>query len=157
MRAKKFRTRQKFPVGNADVPTGFFWLWKTVCDICLIWNPLDTPLDTPLWGLNMTIVNKRFSSTIDVWGQICLRHKLLVEKRWHFLLQFFMPILMTIFDDNFWWKFLMKIFDDNSCDNSDNRDLRHLLQYWQLRTWIHDNHCYLTLWHWTAFAILAML
>ena len=60
-------------------------------------------------------------------------------KRMTFLLQF----LMTIFDDNFWWTFLMKIFDDNSCDDSDNRDLwhlRHLLQYWQLRTWIHDNH-----------------
>ena len=29
--------------------------------------------------------------------------------------------------------------------------LRHWLQYWQLRTWIHDNLCFLT-----AFAILAM-
>ena len=32
--------------------------------------------------------------------------------------------------------------------------------YWQLRTWIHDNLCYLTIncdtGHWTAFAILAM-
>ena len=23
--------------------------------------------------------------------------------------------------------------------------LRHWLQFWQLRTWIHDNHCYLTI------------
>ena len=31
---------------------------------------------------------------------------------------------------------------------SDHRDLwhlRHWLQYWQLRTWIHDNLCYLTI------------
>ena len=36
--------------------------------------------------------------------------------------------------------------------------LRHWLQYRQLRTWIHDILCYQTikLWHWTAFAILAM-
>ena len=37
------------------------------------------------------------------------------------------------------------------------RPLRHWLQFWQLRTWIHDNLCYLTInWHWTAFASLAM-
>ena len=41
------------------------------------------------------------------------------------LWQFFMTILMTIFDD-LWY-------------------LRHWLQYWQLRTWFHDNLCYLTI------------
>ena len=44
---------------------------------------------------------------------------------------------------------------------SDPRDLwllRHWLQFWQLRTWIHDNLCYPDNqeWQWTAFAILAM-
>ena len=38
--------------------------------------------------------------------------------------------------------------------------LRHWLQFWQLRTWIRDNYCYLTIksdsGHWTAFAILVM-
>ena len=41
---------------------------------------------------------------------------------------------------------------------SNHGDLWHLwhwLQYWQLRTWIKDNLCYLTI-NWTAFAILAM-
>ena len=41
-----------------------------------------------------------------------------------------------------------------------NIKLFSFLQYWQFRTWINDNLCYLTinceLWHWTAFAILAM-
>ena len=45
---------------------------------------------------------------------------------------------MTIFDDSFRWQFLMTIFDDLWY-------LRHWLQYWQLRTWFHDNLCYLTI------------
>jgi len=88
--------------------------------------------------------------------------------------------LITISDDNFWWQFLMTIFNDNFWwtffnffdnfgqfwifliifDNWDNWDnfwqfwkdspwdlwhLRHWLQFWQLRTWIHDNIWYLTI------------
>ena len=37
---------------------------------------------------------------------------------------------------------------DNHVNKDNHRDLwhlRHWLQYWQLRTWIHDNLCYLTL------------
>ena len=34
--------------------------------------------------------------------------------------------------------------------------LRHWLQHWQLRTWNHDNLCYLINCVWTAFAIIAM-
>ena len=65
---------------------------------------------------------------------------------------------MPIFDDNFWWKFLMTILDNFGnfwqffiiFDNWDNfwqfwKDspgdlwhLRHWLQFWRLRTWIHE-------------------
>ena len=57
---------------------------------------------------------------------------------------FWWQFLMTNFDDNFWWHFLMTIFDDlfSTCDFW---YLRHWLQYWQLRTWFHDNLCYLTI------------
>ena len=83
------------------------------------------------------------------------------------LLQFL--IILTIFDnfwffgtimDNFWqfWNSLT-IWTIDSFDNSynfynfdnDNDNprelwlLRHWLQFWQLRTWIHDNLCHLTI------------
>ena len=49
---------------------------------------------------------------------------------------------MTLFDDNFWWQFLIFSIFFSTCDLW---HLRHWLQYWQLRTWIHDNLCYLTI------------
>ena len=57
--------------------------------------------------------------------------------------------------DNFWWFFTIltpetieTIFDnfDNWKDSPvDLWHLRHRLQFWQLKTWIHDNHFYLTI------------
>ena len=59
---------------------------------------------------------------------------------------------MTIFDDNLWWQFLMTIFMTifyynligyfSTCDLW---YLRHWLQYRHLRTFFHDNCCYLTI------------
>ena len=102
----------------------------------------------------------------------------------NFWWQFLMTILMTIFDDNLWWQSLMTIFDDNLWWQSlmtifDDNFWWHFLmtietietilkrQSWRLVTFetvltienlnswqslISDNQ----LWHWTAFAILAM-
>ena len=48
--------------------------------------------------------------------------------------------LMTNFEDNFRWQFLTILTIEKTvletCD---------WLQFWQLRTWIHDNLCYLTI------------
>ena len=57
------------------------------------------------------------------------------------------------FVDNLFWQFLTSLTIFNNVDHFDNwKDnpgdlwhLRHWLQFWQLRTWIHDNLCYLTL------------
>ena len=62
----------------------------------------------------------------------------------------FWPIL-TIFDNvgqslTSFDNFVCESFDYNDKDNpSDLWHLRHWLQFWQLRTWIHDNLCYLTI------------
>ena len=66
--------------------------------------------------------------------------------------------ILTISDNfyncQFFWIFLttsdncdsLDNFDPNDKDNpSDLWHLRHRLQFWQLRTWIHDNLCYLTI------------
>ena len=64
---------------------------------------------------------------------------------WQFLMTiFWWQFLVTIFDDNFWKQFLMTLFDDNLWWQFSDF-LKHLLQFWQLRTWIHDNLCYLTI------------
>ena len=72
----------------------------------------------------------------------------------------FLPFLQFWKIEDNWGQFL-RIFEIfNNFDNWDNWDnfgqfwqlkrqswrlLRHCLQFWQLRTWIHDNHCYLTI------------
>ena len=38
-----------------------------------------------------------------------------------------------------------KMFDNCKDNPGDLWHLRHWLQFWQLRTWIHDNLCYLTI------------
>ena len=73
--------------------------------------------------------------TRDLWP---LRHL------WQFL--------MTIFDNNFWWQFFydnflwqylmtLKQFLTIGKTVLAAWHSRHWLQFWQLRTWIHDNHC----------------
>ena len=42
-------------------------------------------------------------------------------------------------------------------NSADLWHLRHGLQFWQLRTWIQDNLCYLKEWQWTAVAILVYI
>ena len=92
---------------------------------------------------------------------------------WYFFFWQFLPIFDNRYSfDNFWqflpflqfwkiednWGQFLRIFEIfNNFDNWDNWDnfgqlkiqswrlLRHCLQFWQLRTWIHDNHCYLTI------------
>ena len=68
---------------------------------------------------------------------------------------------MTIFDDNFWWQFLMTSFEDNFFGLIFNlwlvifETLIRILTIENLVSWqslLPDNW----LWHWTAFAILAM-
>ena len=47
MRAKTFRTRKNFPVGNADAPTGFFCLWRKSLqlEVLVELGGLDGPKD----------------------------------------------------------------------------------------------------------------
>ena len=91
------------------------------------------------WQFLMTILDDNF------WWQFLLTI-FYYNFRWRFS--------MMIFDDNFWWQFLvailMKIFVGNFLGTYFQPvtcDIWHWLeiQYWQLRTWFHDNLCYLTI------------
>ena len=63
-----------------------------------------------------------------------------------FTIKFFLQSWqLTTIDDNFYNSDNCFCHFDNWKDNpGDLWHLRHWLQFWQLRTWIHDNLCYLT-------------
>ena len=69
----------------------------------------------------------------------------------NFWCHFWSQLLMTISYDYFW--LFLTIFDNFDSFWKFWKDspgglwhwLRHWLQFWQLRTWIHDNHCYMTI------------
>ena len=111
-------------------------------------------------------------SKSDPWDLWLLRHLITVMRRPETILKTnkifdnvchfwqFSTILTKL--DDFWqlkpfltswiWKFgnfvvltILTTFDNFDNDNDYPRDLRHWLQFWQLKTWIRDNLCDLTI------------
>ena len=123
-----------------DLVTHWMTHWPTFVFLTLKSDPKDLWPLRHWWQFLMTIFDDNF--------------------RWQFLMTifddiFWWQLLMTIFDDNFLWQFFMTTFYGNFYDNfyenfswqffmtifDDLWYLRHWLQYWQLRTWFHDNLC----------------
>ena len=121
---------------------------------CLfVWENMTWPkfwksLTISIFFLNFDNVCK-FFTTFDKLGQIWenltnfnkyakFGHFLQICKSWQFWL--------TLKIENFWWFLTTEIIEtighfDNWKDNpGDLWHLRHWLKFWQLRTWIHDNH-----------------